>query len=75
MDGPLTDIVRIYRFEVAFDRDGKTDTVNVVGPRIARFLINPTGSSGVVLRDVMFLDETDVLVVGSMEGIFLMFSF
>lgn len=45
--------------------------VNVIGPRIARFVINPMGSSsGIMIRDVMFLDELDVLVVGNIEGIF-----
>ena len=37
-------------------------------PQIAQFTINPFNSTANVLRDVMFLDEVDLLVIATVEG-------
>src|ERR1700737_2204231 len=62
-----TDIVQIYRYEVIFEREGQGE-VRVSSPRVARLKVNPGATSGNLVRDVMFLDEFDILVVGTVEG-------
>jgi hypothetical protein len=36
--------------------------------RVARFTVKPGDATSNILRDVMFLDEDDILVVGTAEG-------
>jgi hypothetical protein len=61
-------LVRIYRFEVRFEREGAGDTVDVSRPEVARFSVNPRDSIGNLVGDVMFLDEFDLLVLGTVDG-------
>jgi len=59
--------IRVYRAPAP-----STEFVgNPQGPTVelSRFLIYPENTTEHVVRDVMFLDEEDILVVGSFEGI------
>src|SRR5215471_11063294 len=60
-------LVRLYRYRMdyngtIFERSG------LDSPQIAQFTVNPSNSTANVLRDVMFLDQVDLLVVGTVEG-------
>jgi hypothetical protein len=61
-------LVRIYQFEARFDHEGNGDSVDVSEPKVARFLVNPRDSTGNLVGDVMFLDEFDILVVGTLDS-------
>ena len=52
------------------DYNGTTidERSNLYSPQIAQFTINPFNSTANVLRDVMFLDEVDLLVIATVEG-------
>jgi hypothetical protein len=42
--------------------------LDLASPEIARFKVKPNDSAETLLRDLIFLDETDLLVIGTGEG-------
>jgi hypothetical protein len=65
--------VRVFRYDIMFDRDDGLESVEVTKPQMARFIVTPD-STEKVLRDVMFLDDDVLIVVGSSEGTLLSFT-
>jgi hypothetical protein len=55
------------------NRDDGLQSIEVTRPEMARFVITPD-STEKILRDVMFLDDDVLIVVGSSEGILLSFA-
>lgn len=51
-----------------YDGANKSASLGLTAPQIAQFSVNPSNSTASVLRDVMFLDGVDLLVVGTVEG-------
>jgi hypothetical protein len=58
--------VRVYRYDIMCNREDGL-ALEVTRPEMARFVITPD-SAEKILRDVMFLDDDDLIVVGSSEG-------
>jgi hypothetical protein len=61
-------LVRLYRYTVDYNGTTVYERSELYSPQIAQFTLNPFNSTANVLRDVMFLDEVDLLVVGTVEG-------
>lgn len=61
-------LVRLYRYIVDYNGTTIHERSSLYSPQIAPFIVNPFKSTANVLRDVMFLDEVDLLVVGTVEG-------
>ena len=61
--------VRLYRYTVDYNGTTVDQTSSLYSPQIAQFTVNPGNNAANVLRDIMFLDEVDLLVVGAVEGI------
>lgn len=51
--------VHVYRYIV--------DNLNALEPQLAKYSIDEVSEDG-VLRDVFFLDESDLIVIGSDKG-------
>ena len=64
---PKHNEVRVYR--VLAPSTGSVGSPKGPQLELARFLVHPENATEHMLRDVMFLDEEDILVVGSFEGI------
>ena len=63
-----TNVVRVYRYTVEDGGKGVKGGFEVHAPQMSRFIVNPSNSTANVLRDIMFLDEMDLLVVGTVDG-------
>lgn len=61
--------VRLYRYTVNYNGGTRNAIFDLTSPQVAQFTVNPDNSTANVLRDVMFLDDIDLLVVGTIEGI------
>ena len=59
--------VRVYRYDIMCNRDDGLESIEVTRPEMACFVIAPD-STEKILRDVMFLDDDVLIVVGSSEG-------
>jgi hypothetical protein len=57
--------VRLHRFVAQYTTEAG---LNLLSRDMARFTVSPNGSEGNILRNVMFLDEEDLLVIGIIEG-------
>ena len=57
-------IVCIYKYVITFT-GGKPDPIS---PQISRVQVNPSSSPLNLLRDIMFLDDLDILVIGTVDG-------
>lgn len=62
-------IVRVYRYALACSGGTWHHGLDLASPEIAKFKVKPNNSAETVLRDIMFLDEMDLLVIGTIEGI------
>jgi len=55
----------VYKYIITFT-GGKP---NLISPEISRIQVNPSSSPSNILRDVMFLDDLDILIIGTVDGI------